>query len=223
MDSVREGPARQHSGAPRRRPAHADALVSCPANTCHFAGPYRGAGKARARVQAGRLAPWPQRSMRPDTAQPEGFGACGALAGRWPGQIQDSTPAPVEAPAARRLRSRQGCGMLPIPGEPRASAPWRVRSPARHRRGARQGRRLPTPRFSSTRASRAVSSLCQAPFQGWRPAGAALRRILLQPAHDRAPWRGRVHGAQGARRRRHTGAAAPSLRASAAPSMRPSG
>ncbi len=78
-------------------------LVSCPVNTCHFAGPYRGAGKARARVQAGRLAPWPQRSMRPDTAQPEGFGACGALAGR-PHRVKTPSLDPVRAAGDRSRR-----------------------------------------------------------------------------------------------------------------------
>ena len=41
--------------------------MSCPVDACHFAVPYRGAGKARTRGQAERLAPWLQRGMRPDT------------------------------------------------------------------------------------------------------------------------------------------------------------
>jgi len=56
--------------------------VSCPANNWHFAAPYRGAGKALARVNTRCIDPWQQRGMRPDTAQPEGFGACAAPAAR---------------------------------------------------------------------------------------------------------------------------------------------
>jgi thiol:disulfide interchange protein len=55
----------------RRRTA-GGTLVSCPTNICALAAPYRAAGKAR----------WPQRGMRPDTAQPERLRACGALGAR---------------------------------------------------------------------------------------------------------------------------------------------
>ena len=38
--------------------------------------------KARAQVNPGRIDLWPQRGMRPNAAQPEGFGLCGALGAR---------------------------------------------------------------------------------------------------------------------------------------------
>ena len=87
--------------------------MSCPTNICALAAPHRAAGKARVQVNTGRIDLWPQRGMRPDAGQPEGFGPYGAL-DRRPEWVQTPSLDPPWPPADHhRLDSNEStdiCG-----------------------------------------------------------------------------------------------------------------